>query len=128
MRGCGRFRERHDFGMLRLRLGVVMKRLLLALCLLVGMASPCLATDGNELYEACTVGSNAGGNFCRGYVLAVFETVSNTYFCPPDNIAVSQAVDIVVNFLRAYPEHRNEGAAMLSVSALRIAWPCPKKK
>lgn len=91
-------------------------------------ASPAFVS-GNDLLRMCEAASRAE---CYGYVQGVSDvgnllpvlSKSPLPFCTPDNVTVRQVADIVVKFLVAHPESRNQGAAGLTWVALAQAFPC----
>lgn len=87
--------------------------------------------DGNELYDICTKGINARGptHFqdhaqCAGYIEGVVDT-SSTGDCLPENVKISQLMDIAHDYLRSHAATRHRGASYLVESAIREAF-CAK--
>lgn len=81
--------------------------------------------SGNDLYRMCTgSGSKA---WCDGYVAGSLDMIylyvadRNGRQCYTPNFQLQQAVDIVVNRLRDYPEERNKPAAIIVRTALSNA-------
>jgi hypothetical protein len=70
---------------------------------------------------------------CLGFIQGVLET-SKTYnwvlydpraFClPPAGIPTKQAIRIVVHYLQAHLDTRQENGAALAIRALQAAFPC----
>ena len=92
--------------------------------------------NGNNILELCSqpYGTVAGG-FCLGYIAGIAdaanvtqsigETINGGTACIPMGVPVTQAKDVVTNFLRQHPEQRSLGAVDLIVRALAEAFPCP---
>lgn len=78
--------------------------------------------SGDQLYDHCSTGPDA---YCMGYVAGETDTLTTYRFaCLPPNATVREAVDIVMNFLRAHPETRHYSAASDVAVALKDAIPC----
>jgi hypothetical protein len=92
--------------------------------------------NGNNILEACSqpYGTLPGG-FCLGYIAGITdaanvtqpigETINGGTACVPAGVPVTQAKDVVMNFLRKHPEQRYLAAVDLIVRALAEAFPCP---
>jgi hypothetical protein len=92
--------------------------------------------NGINILELCSqpYGTVAGG-FCLGYIAGIAdaanvtqsigETINGGTACIPMGVPVTQAKDVVTNFLRQHPEQRSLGAVDLIVRALAEAFPCP---
>jgi hypothetical protein len=90
--------------------------------------------DGNQLLRDCTSLNNADQVFCIGYVAAISDAAQNRpegpgglvfVHCPPENLTLQQAVEIVVRFLKARTaERRDFAAGGLVAHALAEAYPC----
>ena len=104
--------------------------------LLFGLASPALATTGNELYGYCNDNQGGAGfnlGLCNGYILGVVETTRGAErgrggitFCPPSGVTIQQSWDIAKKFLTSRPELRHFSAPLIIAKALSEVWPCPK--
>jgi hypothetical protein len=46
--------------------------------------------------------------------------------CPPKGVTNGQAIEVVVRYLEAHPEVWDQDFRMLTLSALRATWPCPR--
>ena len=107
-----------------------MRHLIFAAALMTGLiwSQPGQEITGNELYYYCKETSNlTNRSICLGYVMAVADFLSSSW-CIPSGSSHGQAMDIVAKALKEHPEKRNENATLLAWDALRLAWPCPKKK
>jgi hypothetical protein len=61
----------------------------------------------------------------RSYITGVFDALSMfKYACPPVGVSGTQAVDVVMNRLRAHPEVRHYAASGEVAVALKQAFPC----
>lgn len=81
--------------------------------------------SGNDLYRHCT---GAGSkSWCDAYVAGGLDMIRlyvadrNGKQCYRPNFELQQAVDIVVNRLRNYPEERTNAAALIVRTALSNA-------
>jgi len=71
--------------------------------------------------------SNFFAGRCVGAVEVLDALNSDTkLFCPPDNIDNLQRVRIIVSYIDARPERKNEDFRLLANEALAKAWPCKK--
>ena len=103
----------------------------LALVVVLAAATPAQPTiafeNGNDLLNSCLGNSQGQGlAFCYGYIEGILDTMP-TYQsgqCPPSNIFVSQARDVVINFLQANPTIRHASAESLVAYAIKTAWGC----
>jgi len=116
-----------------------MKRLLLAMMLTGISYTADAAVSGNDLYDwglamerVNEQGSRSADDTMKagvfmGYVNSAidFTQVLGTV-CLPSNVISRQGWDIVLNYLKAHPELRNDSAALSAVNALKGAYPCPK--
>jgi hypothetical protein len=60
-------------------------------------------------------------------VVYTLDTSIGGLFCPPNDITVGQAADIVFKYLDSHPEIRNIQANFLVVKAMTDAYPCKTK-
>jgi hypothetical protein len=80
---------------------------------------------GNQLYESCTAPVNNKSFVCAGYVQGLTDALDvRGTICTPAGITVGQAMDVVVNYLRAHPQYRQISASLLAGAALGEAFPC----
>jgi hypothetical protein len=67
---------------------------------------------------------------CAGTVAAAlrYSTLLEAPYksCPPKGVTNGQAIEVVVRYLDAHPEVWDQDFRMLTLSALRITWPCPR--
>jgi hypothetical protein len=94
------------------------------------------ATSGNELLQACSADRNDSDFwFCLGYLTGFNQTVvalvtigaMKLPYCPPKEFTNRQFRNVVVSYLRAYPDQLNQSAELLTLSALSTAYPCRKQ-
>jgi Rap1a immunity proteins len=80
---------------------------------------------GNTLLDHCQSANNADRVYCRGYSGGVIDTLSSLHkICPPVGEIPQQVSDIIVNYLIAHPERRQEPASWLAYAAFLAVWPC----
>jgi len=70
-------------------------------------------------------------NFFAGRCVGAVEVLDalnldTKLFCPPDNVDNLQRVRIIVSYIDARPERKNEDFRLLANEALAKAWPCKK--
>jgi hypothetical protein len=85
------------------------------------------ALDGNQVLTACT--SAKTHDYCIGYVTGVVDGIfyaegTKQHICPEPGVLTQQVRDVVINYLKAHPEHRHAGAAGLVFNALYEKFPC----
>ena len=61
-----------------------------------------------------------------GYVAGVFDIYARVSICPPTNITLGQATDLVHRYLNEHPQSLHQGAGTLVHTALKTTWPCPE--
>jgi hypothetical protein len=105
---------------------------------------------GNDLYSSCQSPSGSALRYgCFSYIQGVvdaedeevtlakvqqavqqgqhqplYQGATGHFWCIPPEVALSQVVDVVVQFLHDHPAERHAGAAGLVNGALTKAWPC----
>jgi hypothetical protein len=71
--------------------------------------------------------SNFFAGRCVGAVEVLDALNSDTkLFCPPDNTDNLQRVRIIVSYIDARPERKNEDFRLLANEAMAKAWPCKR--
>ncbi len=86
---------------------------------------------GNDLLRFCNSHEAFETNICTGYIEGLrdglmFATVSlksKPFFAVPDKVSSDQLRDVVVKYLRDNPETRHKPAGMLTIFALKEAFP-----
>jgi Ssp1 endopeptidase immunity protein Rap1a len=87
--------------------------------------------DGNKLLAICEGDNDKERGVCMVYIEGVTdEWRFVNYLTEPDKpVCAADAVgkqlrDVVVNYLKAHPENRNDPAAALITDAITDAWHC----
>ncbi len=87
---------------------------------------------GNLFLKICR-GGTARRGYCLGYFAGISDGITTlqllkpqhwTPICKPDQMTDSQLRDVVVKYLDDHPEERHEPISLLTVLAMRSAWPC----
>jgi hypothetical protein len=79
-----------------------------------------------EIYSSPN--DNYSSGLYTGYIAGVIAPTSiGGLFCPPNDITVGQAADIVFKYLDSHTEIRNIQANFLVVKAMTDAYPCKTK-
>ena len=115
----------------------------LAAVITTTMAPPAKAQDpssglyqatGNLFLKICR-GGDVGRGYCLGYFAGISDGITTlqllkpqlwTPICKPDQMTDSQLRDVVVKYLDDHPEERHEPISLLTVLAMRSAWPCSR--
>ena len=117
-------------------------------CVVLAVAGEALAYDGEELLGYCQNALNRpddnpttkqtlewimASGLCRGYTSGVIDAsliqqavAKEQLFCLPEGIKAEQVVQVVTEFLEAHPYALHRNASILTLAALREAFPCPK--
>ena len=88
-------------------------------------------TDGNVLYRQCTATSAIEQVACHQFIIGVVDGInlaSETGLEPftlPTNVKGEQVKDVVLRYLRDFPERRHWSGAVLVWNAMRGAFPNP---
>ena len=99
-------------------------------------APPPDAKSGQELLQACGAdGTDANFWFCQGYLTGLHQTTNALIrigaikqpYCPPVGFTNRALRNIVVSYLRAFPDILDQSAETLTLAALSTAYPCPKQ-
>jgi hypothetical protein len=103
-------------------------------------------TDGNEFVSQCAnIGADAGKMaWCKGFIIG-FDQAHTTMsyvtrkgkefdiekdgllYCPPNSVTHSQAIAMVVEYVKAHPTEANLPAGLLTAYALHDKYGCEKK-
>lgn len=118
-----------------------MKRILLALTFLCSLIAPVQGQmmTGNVLKHSMeglfrTLESKPLNddykdvNRAMGYVYAVLDMNNGIFFCPPNEVTISQVFQLTLKDMRESPEDLHKVGALFIVRALGNTFPCPKKK
>jgi|688.fasta_scaffold84698_12 hypothetical protein len=100
----------------------MIKRLLLTAALVCG---PVQAEfySGNDLLQKMD-GEFSDRSLALGFVAGVADVWTNISVCPPKNVTLGQAHDIVRRYLVDNPQTRHFTAESLAKNALERVWPC----
>ena len=106
-----------------------MKYAIMVLALVGMLALPRLATaatTGNELLKVCPARDKTTcTTYINGWVEGIIVPKSLTkLICIPEGVTLGQLTDVFLNYLRAHPEERHEGASFLTFRAMKKAFPC----
>lgn len=85
------------------------------------------STSADDLLRLCrSSGLGADPAFCRGYIQAMVDAVSDNpeLGCVPAPVSVDQIRDSVMNYLTAYPEVRSFPAYVVVANALSRLYSC----
>lgn len=101
-----------------------MKKLFLLAALMAGTAHAQFFS-GNEILQRMEAqDSVVGRSLALGYVAGVLDAAIDVDICPPEQVQIGQARDMVLQWLRANPDKRHLPAAVIVHVVLRNAWPC----
>jgi hypothetical protein len=108
-----------------------MRTIIVAAALGVVLVQPAVAEEvrgfvgGNKLYDWCMAREPAPEVACTDYLAGVADMlVIDNKFCPSVGVSPKQVVDVVRQYLAAFPERRNYAAASLVADALAAKFPC----
>ncbi len=83
-------------------------------CAVLPHAASGYTIDANKLFELCT----AQDPICTGYVMGVADARNNdpngVSFCIPDGVSKAQLYDVVLKYLRKYPDRRFPAPLLVS--------------
>lgn len=88
---------------------------------------------GTTLYAKCQNKAPEYALACTAYIVGVVDGIKKDIFlgrapdnCWPDRLGAEQVRDLVVKYLRAYPDQRSFPASLTVSVALNDAYPCQK--
>lgn len=102
----------------------------LALMPVAGHAKDTFNHSGNDLKTECEDSNPVSSGFCLGYILATMNgmeyalTLAETRVCVPATVTVGQMKDVVLAYMRRYPETRDRNMIIIMTAASAEAWPC----
>ena len=100
-----------------------MRSVVFAVLMLLTGGSQAAGATGNMLYEFCTSDQRTKEAWCLGYIQGSMEAAPE--ICSPSGSTLGQSKDIVVKFLKDYPELRHDPATISVAAALIDAkWAC----
>ena len=79
--------------------------------------------SGNDLLQKMD-GEFSDRSLALGFVAGVADVWTNISVCPPKNVTLGQAHDIVRRYLVDNPQTRHFTAESLAKNALERVWPC----
>lgn len=80
---------------------------------------------GCRAYLAGSQDHLAGQGICLGRIAVLFYNADRAEACPPADLAVSQAIRVVVAWLDRHRDRWQEGFGRLGAEAFAERWPCP---
>jgi len=89
---------------------------------LVEAGSRVLLNDAEYAQAQSCIGFVDG--FIWGHGWAAWRENRDMYYCPPEGFSATQAVPVLVAYLRAHPDRLDAHAHVLLFSALSNAFPC----
>lgn len=106
---------------------VMRKKLILSILLLFSV--PSVQADyfyGNDLIKLMDSSRPNDIAMYRGYVAGVQDSFNGNVFCVPEKVRLSQASEIVSQFIKSDPKQWHEPSDYLVLIALKDAFPCEK--
>lgn len=93
------------------------------------LVSPAAASfnNGNKVLEQCQGGTDFHNGYCLGVVAGLADAISASHgqqICVPNTATLGQIRDVLIQFLRQYPDIRHQPAGLLAYAALLTAFPC----
>jgi len=101
-----------------------MRKLIIAL-MFAGSAHAGVYETGNTLLRDIE-NNEFGKMYVLGYVVGAADAYGGNALCIPSTVTKGQLLDVVHQFLRAKPQHRDLAADVLILIALGEHWACPK--
>jgi len=83
--------------------------------------------DGNKLWERYNSNSAYEQGMTLGYIMGVADTALGITHCAPPTSTAGQMSDMVMQYLRVYPERRTRTGDSIVLEVLRNAWPCASR-
>lgn len=125
-------------------MGGFMRKIILAVALVVVMAGTASAFSGNELSKECV----SNFQFCEGYIFGVKSGVGQQALstwgrllvqngeedktphpiCIPEGVTTTQLAKVIIKYLDLNPEFLHYTAAQLVREGLMINYPCSGKE
>ena len=107
------------------------KQFVLAAVLATSLSNPAQAMTGNQLHQKCSHNDSFYQAQCFNYVMGVvdaatevFYSLSQQHLCLPETATAGQIESVVKKYLQEHPEHRHLNGAVLTFTALILAFPC----
>ena len=114
--------------------GVMAACIAVCVCVSAWPASARGFIDGNKLHDICVeTDERIVGTVCAMYVAGVVDAMlvmkdmigEQIAFCVPEGVTIGQLVDVFAKYLRDHPEERHLHGAVLVITAVSDAFPCP---
>ena len=112
-------------------------RSLLTAVLAIGVATPCLARDGDfasgaMLAKACTSRSAGESSLCDGYIAGALDTVAaGTEFrgtiCVPPATKLSALREAMAHYAPGHVDQTKTSGVALLAAMIKAQYPCPAK-
>ena len=102
-----------------------MRKLLLCLSFLCSTAQAGVYETGNTLLRDFE-STEFGRMYVLGYVVGAADAYGGHALCIPSTVTKGQLLDVVYQFLKSKPQHRDLAADVLVLLALGEHWACPK--
>ena len=102
-----------------------MRKLLISLALVCSTANASVYETGNTLLRDLE-NTDFGKMYVLGYVVGAADAYGGNALCIPSTVTKGQLLDVVHQFLRAKPQHRDLPADVLVLLSLSEHWACPK--
>jgi hypothetical protein len=64
--------------------------------------------------------------FCAGFVIGVSEMLEPPVACIPNTVSNEELIQTVIDFASRHPKTVQDDFALLTGTALAVAWPCAK--
>jgi hypothetical protein len=95
----------------------------------VAYSSHATFMSGNELFKYCNAAAGTPDRLTyKGYVIGISDELTIEDFVRlPEQAVDRQAIDVVLNYLRANPAKRQDSASSMVGAALMDAFPCQPK-
>jgi len=100
---------------------------LLACLLFCSTAHAGIYENGNTLLKDLE-GTEMGRMYALGYIVGAADAYGGETLCIPPTVTKGQLSDVVHQFLRGKPQHRDLPADVLVLLSLGQHWACPKSE
>ena len=104
-----------------------MKALIASLMFVCTSVHAGIYENGNTLLKDIE-GTEMNRIYAMGYIVGAADAYGGEALCVPQTVTKGQLNDIVHQFLRGAPQHRDLPADVLVLLALGEHWPCSKKE
>ena len=104
-----------------------MKALIAGLALMTGTAHAQFFS-GNELLDRLNDTGTVKPMVALGYVMGALDSHFGVEICPPEQVQIGQASDVIKQWLQTNPDKRHLPAALIVRVVLRNTWPCKQEQ